>query len=870
LRVAFYHSNRDNVPKSADLTWGQLAEVLTQHQMTPCAPCGGHDCALKFGRAWSPADLDVRRTEPNVRSIGALVLDFDGLSETLARDALQRLSAFTNIVYTTHSHAVMQLEQPPRFSFRAVIQLSRSVAAADWRGFLARAVTYLGVAAFPGIAECGDLSRLYFLPTASVGSRPVAAAHDGVAMNVDAIMALPAPPIATTAPRAVAAVNVPGIVWQDPATVDLEALRKALRSVSNETSKPLAQAILKGEAVGWSDAQRRQGAPQLGRDHGLQRASSLVAWACPLGTPLPALFELLRPTFNGMDLAPEGPDYWRAEIDDMLRRAVARKAEAEARENLEHQRLLDVTFGPGFGPDNSFKPVGSTPSAAGGTTGSVPVPAFAPLGGAPALSPAPARDLLDELCAQYAGAGPPVPTPAVASLPAAPVESEGDASWTKALLYKTDKNGNQTELRGCPANASTILRHDTHWRGMVRRNEFTGAAEIWGGPIFQQQPPKPLPVTDEHVTKIAMWLQQRPEIAMRFDISTQSLYEVINAVASDHSYHPIRDYCDEVEWDGAPRLDSWLETYLGAKLLDAAGEDITAYVRAAAAKWLIAAVARVYEPGCKVQNVLILEGEQGLRKSTAFEVLASRPFFTDQTMDIGHKDTSIATTKNWIVELAELDAFRKSEHTQAKAFFTRDWESYRPPYGRHEIKRPRVCIFGGTSNRDDYLTDPTGNRRYWPVVCTKVDVAALERDRDQLWAEAVARYQAGKAERSDCLWWLTKAEEEIAFRAAEERVAPDDWEDKILRWWAQVAGRPMDVRIGTVLEIALGFTADKMHHGVSTRAGACLKKLGFTRKRKREAGRLLWYYEPGGALANVQTAIPAGVMGHLSMLPGGA
>ena len=847
MRIAFYTSERDNVPKSAELAWGQLVEILTAHKMTDCLPCAGHDCAAKFGRAWSPVDIGDTRGNAHVRSVNALVLDFDGLTEAQARDALTRLAPYEHIIYSTHSHA------PERgvYSFRGVVQLSRPVPAAQWRGFLVNATNAIGIANFPGIAECKDLSRLYFLPTAPVGARTCAGAEHGAPMDVDAILAL-APHMPTSnavrlmpAPLPVAP-HIPA-----PVTVELEDLRKRLKGVRNEASKQLAQDILNGTPVGWSEAQRRAGAPQVGRNNGLQRAASLVAWACPLGTPVPALFELMRPSFNAMDHSPKGTDFYLARLTDMLERAVAGKAAREAQEEQAHKDLIAGVFGPDYIMPVEAPRAPNAPAASASAAYGVTAPS------APALS----LDPIDELTAM-AEAG-----------QLSPLDDGGDDpptnDWSREMVWRTDKEGNRVGLKNTIGNVGAILKHDKHWKGLIKRNEFTGGVELWGGPIFNRPPVEPVPLTDELVTEITMWLQQRPEGPLRIEVGTSVVYEAVNATANLYLYNPLRDYLDGVQWDGTPRLDSWLERYMGARTVDAAGDDITSYVRAIASKWLIAAVARTYEPGCKVQNVLILEGDQGLRKSTALEVLASRKFFTDAALDIGNKDTAVMTTRTWIVELAELDAFRKSENTQAKAFFTRDWEEYRPPYGRTMVKRPRVCIFAGTSNRDDYLTDPTGNRRYWPVFCTKVDLAALRADRDQIWAEAKARYQAGRASDEDCLWWLTKPEEAIAYRSAEERVASDDWDEPIIRWWA-AAGRQNDVRTSAVLEVAIGIPKERLNHASQSRVGACMKRLGFVKKRKRDGGRLIWFYEPGPSLAEIPVQTPIGVNEHLSLFQGGA
>jgi hypothetical protein len=219
--------------------------------------------------------------------------------------------------------------------------------------------------------------------------------------------------------------------------------------------------------------------------------------------------------------------------------------------------------------------------------------------------------------------------------------------------------------------------------------------------------------------------------------------QAAQTAARDRPFHPLRAYLKGLRWDGVKRVDRWLTTYLGAAE--------TEYSRAVGSRWLISAVARIFRPGSKADCCLILEGPQGIRKSTALRTLAGE-YFTDELADLGSKDAAMQTRGAWIIELSELDSLSHSDVARIKAFMSRTTDRFRPPYGMRLVESPRQCVFAGTVNHSTYLRDETGGRRFWPVTCGCIAVETLARDRDQLWAEAKARFEAGS------VWWLDTAE----------------------------------------------------------------------------------------------------------------
>lgn len=236
---------------------------------------------------------------------------------------------------------------------------------------------------------------------------------------------------------------------------------------------------------------------------------------------------------------------------------------------------------------------------------------------------------------------------------------------------------------------------------------------------------------------------------------------------------------------------------------------------------MISAVARVFEPGCKADCCLILEGEQGIRKSTALRVL-TQPWFTDEIADIGSKDAALQTRGVWVIEIAELDSMSRSDIGKIKAFMSRMTDRFRPPYGKRPIDSPRQCVFAGSVNHGTYLRDETGGRRFWPVKCEApvIDVDTLATVRDQLWAEAAYLYFDGKP------WWLDSVS--LHREAAEEqadRYEGDPWDDLIMEW----AGIRESVSIAEVLTNCLEKKKDMWTQWDRNRVARCLRANGWMR-----------------------------------------
>lgn len=373
----------------------------------------------------------------------------------------------------------------------------------------------------------------------------------------------------------------------------------------------------------------------------------------------------------------------------------------------------------------------------------------------------------------------------------------------------------------CVANLITILLRD-EWRGRIQYDELQCRPIISGPTIAGHRGPFPRWWRDTDDTNLCEWMQTTLGMV---SLKPTAILPAVASVAERQRVHPVREYLRGLRWDGTLRLDTWLTTLLG--VVD------SPLHRSMGARFLISAVARVQVPGCKADHMLILEGPQGRGKSTALAALMPTPdWFLDDLGDLG-KDSAERIQGRWIVEVAEMDSMSKAETTRVKSYVSRQHDTYRPAYGHWAQRFPRQCVFTGSTNEDHYLRDASGARRFWPVRCHTIDVDGVARQRDQLWAEALARYEDGAQ------WWLDAGEVAEAEKEQADRYEADVWHDEIAEW---LLGQE-EVSVAGVLDYL------KIDRGHRTqfhlnRVARTLQFLGWRRFRSSGTGRPWVYRKP--------------------------
>lgn len=415
--------------------------------------------------------------------------------------------------------------------------------------------------------------------------------------------------------------------------------------------------------------------------------------------------------------------------------------------------------------------------------------------------------------------------------------AKAPVDWTDELL-ETKKG----DIRSCAANMSLILARDPSWDGILAWDEWAETVVTLKVPPWRECDAapdlKPGEWTEADTTRLQSWCSWHHNV----DFGETTTWRGTIVAAMRKRVHPVKDWLDGLRWDGRKRAPTWLADVLGV-------ED-TPLARAVGTAWLVSSVARIYQPGCKVDTVLVLEGKPGIFKSSVLRALVGDPWFLEMSVsDIANKDAMQCLRRKWIGEFPEFDGYSKSEQSAIKSFLSRQVDTYRESYGHKARDFPRQFVGCATTNKTEYVVDETGGtgRRLWPFQCARGDVAMARALREQLWAEARARYESGEA------WHIVDPELRDDERAAQDlRFRPDAWEEKIAAWLAKPAdiGPSKSVRGVTTADIlggAILLDVGRWDNGHSARVGAVLRRLGWHPGKHPETrdGVRVRVYRPG-------------------------
>lgn len=372
---------------------------------------------------------------------------------------------------------------------------------------------------------------------------------------------------------------------------------------------------------------------------------------------------------------------------------------------------------------------------------------------------------------------------------------------------------------------------DENLKDLFVFNEFSGTVEysrdsIWHGVKKGQE------LRDKDLVFIQYYLAHNKS----FEMPIQKITNAIVELSERKKYHPIRLYLDSLTWDEIPRLDEWL--------INTCKAEDNLYTRAVGAKYLMAAVARIYQPGIKFDNVLVFEGAENIGKSTVFRTL-SEPWFCD-SIDLMQKDKEIVEKMrgSWFLEVAEMFGVNDSNQERIKSFLTRQEDIQRLPYAVLTEKFKRQSVFCGSSNKMAYLFGEDGNRRFWPIKCEKIDIPWLKANKDQLFAEAIVRWRNGEQ------LFLNEELYGMAKRIQSQKLSVNEvWCEIIERY---LIGRD-EVTMAELLKECLKLEPKELHNrAYLINVGRILKKLEFVKKDRSPKFGERYVYVRESAIAEAE------------------
>ncbi len=415
-----------------------------------------------------------------------------------------------------------------------------------------------------------------------------------------------------------------------------------------------------------------------------------------------------------------------------------------------------------------------------------------------------------------------------------------EIKWTDYIERTEPKLGHK--VKNTVYNIKLILTN-VFGKDCVKFNEFANTEELWGKfPWVTRQGKE---AYDIDVTMLKDWFVHK----WNYEPSEDKLRSVMSIIGFEAKYHPVKTWIEKLPpWDEVSRIDGLLDKYIPCE----GNDELRAVI---GRRFMVALVKRIYEPGCQADYLLVLEGLQGLHKSSAFRALVGDEWFSDASFNVHDKDAIMVIFSKWLIEFGELSVLDRSTAEATKAFITRRIDRMRAPFDRKARDYPRQCLFAGSTNKDEYLKDDSGNRRYWPFrVLSDCLIEAIRKDREQLFAEAKYYYDINE------ITYLKEPHLKALMLAQQEAREMHDVLSEQVRNLIMVHERELGIALDD-FEIGFFFGPGKLSgiradsYGTS-RVGAVLRKLGYQKYREGGGQRRIIWSRPKQAEHNVHLHAP--------------
>jgi len=385
-------------------------------------------------------------------------------------------------------------------------------------------------------------------------------------------------------------------------------------------------------------------------------------------------------------------------------------------------------------------------------------------------------------------------------------------------------------------NIMKILDEDPETNGLFRLNEFIGGIEYTRAPVWNKNIKEGKRIDDFDEIFIKGWLAEKKF----FEPNTSKISEALFLYsAKTNRMHPVKEYLESLKWDGKTRVDGWLHKVTGS--------DDNIYTSLVGRKMLCAMVQRIYNPGCQFDNLIVLEGKEGIYKTTMLRILGGK-WYAPFSIKAESKDAVDVMSGKWLLEMEELATLRGSEIEYVDAFLSRNVDRVRLSYRRNAQDFPRQCVFVGTMNPigdNQYLKKQSENRRFWPIVCKKkIEINWLKENRDQLFAETMQIYK------NEAIFLDNEEAVSISIEEQEDRKPQDSWIENIDMF---LTGKDV-VTPNEIMTQCLKCEVSKITHANLSRVGVCMRHLRWMPKQKGP-NKKKYYTRPDADINDINDGI---------------